>query len=272
MLTLNLSNIFLNQSAENKLEVIELVGQKMVEAGYTTEAYTVGLKMREAISSTFLGNGIAVPHGTPNTRDAVIKTGVVILQFPRGVDWGDGEKVFMAVGIAACSNEHLQILRGLTRMLGNDELCSTLAKTENPQDVIDAINSPPRVPELISEERVRRRVDSNSPFALKATASRGSVWPAPEKEVLSRAFTIFNPNGMHARPGKVFVSTIKPFECRIDVRNPDKSGAFINGKSLMKLLSLGITRGTTIEVKASGPDAQEAMDALEQAINEGLAE
>lgn len=61
MLTLNLSNIFLNQSAENKLEVIELIGQKMVEAGYTAEAYTLGLKMREAISSTFLGNGIAIP-------------------------------------------------------------------------------------------------------------------------------------------------------------------------------------------------------------------
>lgn len=115
----------------------------------------------------------------------------------------------MAVGIAACSNEHLQILRGLTRMLGNDELCSTLAKTENPQDVIDAINSPSREPELISEQRVPERVDSNSPFALKAMAS-GSVCPAPEKGMLSRVFTIFNSNGMHARPGKVFVSTIKP--------------------------------------------------------------
>ncbi|KEQ17665.1 fused PTS fructose transporter subunit IIA/HPr protein [Endozoicomonas numazuensis] len=374
MLTLNLSSIFLNQSAEDKLQVIELIGQKMVEVGYTTEAYTVGLKAREAISSTFLGNGIAIPHGTPDSRDAVQKTGVVILQFPQGVDWGEGDKVFMAVGIAARSNEHLQILSGLTRVLDNDDLCGHLAKTGNPQDVIEAINPQSRQRPLISEDLVRTRVDINTPFALKAVAAslldaggyleagaeealakthaivsgsiafistakasctgialitpakpvsfsgkpvnllvavsacnvnhlavlkqmgswaddadlisklenisatdllnaaKGNGWPVPADEVLSREFTIFNSNGMHARPGKVFVSTLKPFESRIEVRNPNKSNAFINGKSLMKLLSLGITKGTTIEVKACGPDAQEAIGALEQAINEGLGE
>ncbi|MGI9281985.1 MAG: fused PTS fructose transporter subunit IIA/HPr protein [Endozoicomonas sp.] len=374
MLTLNLSSIFLNQSAEDKLQVIELIGQKMVEVGYTTEAYTAGLKAREAISSTFLGNGIAIPHGTPDSRDAVKQTGVVILQFPQGVDWGEGDKVYMAVGIAARSNEHLQILSGLTRVLDNDDLCAHLAKTENPQDVIEAINPQSKERQLLSEELVRPRVDVRTPFALKAVAAslldtggylesgaeealakthaivsgsiafistakatstgialvipadpvsfsgksvnllvavsacdaihvaalkqigswaddtdlssklesvsisellnaaKGNGWPAPADDVLSREFTIFNPNGMHARPGKVFVSTVKSFESRVEVRNPNKSNAFINGKSLMKLLSLGITKGTTIEVKASGPDAQEAMGALEQAIREGLGE
>ncbi|WP_373690720.1 HPr family phosphocarrier protein [Endozoicomonas sp. ISHI1] len=272
MLTLNLSNIFLNQSAESKLQVIELIGQKMVELGYTTEAYTAGLKAREAISSTFLGNGISIPHGTPDTRDAVIKTGVVIFQFPQGVEWGEDEQVYIAVGIAACSNEHLQILKGLTRILGNDELCSFLAKTDSPQDVIGAINSPPRERRPFSEERVRNCIDANPSSALQAVAARGNGCAAPAKEVLSRAFTILNPNGIHTRPAKVFVSTIKRFDSRIEVSNPDKSDAFINGKSLMKLLSLGITRGSTIEVKACGPDAHEAMDALEQVINQELAE
>ncbi|WP_062260262.1 fused PTS fructose transporter subunit IIA/HPr protein [Endozoicomonas arenosclerae] len=374
MLTLNLSSIFLNQSAEDKLQVIELIGQKMVEVGYTTEAYTAGLKAREAISSTFLGNGIAIPHGTPDSRDAVLQTGVVILQFPKGVDWGEGEKVFMAVGIAARSNEHLQILSGLTRVLDNDDLCLHLAKTDNPEDVIEAINPQSKQRTLISEKLVQCRSEVNTPFALKAVAAsmlgaegylesgaeealasthaivsgsiafistakatstgialitpavpisfagksvnllvavsacdsthvsilkeigswsddalladklekiapadllnaaKGQGWPIPSEDVLSREFIIFNPNGMHARPGKVFVSTIKPFESRIEVRNPDKGNAFINGKSLMKLLSLGITKGTTIEVKASGPDAQAAMGALEQAISEGLGE
>ena len=139
MLTLNESNIYLGQSAADKTAAIRLVGQKLVANGFTSEAYTAGLLAREQISSTYLGNGIAIPHGTPDSREAVAETGVVVLQFPDGVNWGDDEIVYVTVGIAARSNEHLDILSGLTRVLDNDALCKQLATTDSTELVLSAI-------------------------------------------------------------------------------------------------------------------------------------
>ncbi len=375
MLTLNKSNIYLGLSASDKTEAIRLAGQKMVANSFTSEAYIAGLLAREQISSTYLGNGIAIPHGTPDSRDAVSETGVVVLQFPGGVDWGNGEKVYVAVGIAARSNEHLEILTGLTRVLDNDSLCKQLATTDQPEVFLSAIQGRDDRISILSESLIQCRISVSTALGLKAIAASilsnagyvneqgekklleaetyylgdsialistsaaehtglsivvpeqpvvvgerkvaimvaiaansnnylsalnelaswekrtdlasviaeissaellkvisGEGWPTPKQANLSREFVIHNANGLHARPGKVFVSTIKPFEARVEVCNPNKSYDFVNGKSLMKLLSLGITKGTSIEVRASGSDADQALNALEKVIVEGLGE
>lgn len=75
---------------------------------------------REAQHSTYLGNGIAIPHGTTDTRELVKQTGVTAMHFPQGLDWGDGNLVYVAIGIAAKSDEHLGILKQLTRVLSAD--------------------------------------------------------------------------------------------------------------------------------------------------------
>ncbi len=94
--------------------------------GLVAEGYLAGLQAREAQGSTFLGQGIAIPHGTPQTRDLVHVTGVRLLQFPEGVDWGDGQIVYLAIGIAAKSDEHLLLLQLLTRALGETDLGQAL--------------------------------------------------------------------------------------------------------------------------------------------------
>ena len=80
--------------------------------------------------------GIAIPHGTPDTRELVFSTGVRLLQFPEGVDWGDGQQVYLAIGIAAKSDEHLQLLQLLTRALGGADLGPALSAAASAEEVL----------------------------------------------------------------------------------------------------------------------------------------
>lgn len=82
------------------------VAAALVQAGNVADGYVNGMLAREQQTSTFLGNGIAIPHGTTDTRDQVLKTGVQVYQFPQGVVWGDGQVAYVAIGIAASSDEH----------------------------------------------------------------------------------------------------------------------------------------------------------------------
>jgi mannitol/fructose-specific phosphotransferase system IIA component len=103
MLELTIEQISMGQSAVDKSAALHLLAQHLVADGLVAEGYLAGLQAREAQGSTFLGQGIAIPHGTPDTRDQVFSTGVRLMQFPEGVDWGDGQIVYLAIGIAPAS-------------------------------------------------------------------------------------------------------------------------------------------------------------------------
>jgi len=102
------------------------------------------LQAREAQGSTFLGQGIAIPHGTPETRDQVFSTGVRLLQFPEGVDWGDGQIVYLAIGIAAKSDEHLRLLQLLTRALGETDLGQALRRAGSAEVLLKLLQGAPQ--------------------------------------------------------------------------------------------------------------------------------
>ncbi|OCG25943.1 bifunctional PTS fructose transporter subunit IIA/HPr protein [Gilliamella sp. wkB108] len=114
-------NIHLNEQADNKTEAIKKVAAALTDAGFVEDGYVNGMLEREAQAATYLGIGLAIPHGTTKTRHLVKKTGVQVFCFPIGVEWGDdGEKAYVAIGIAASSDEHLELLRQLTHVLGAD--------------------------------------------------------------------------------------------------------------------------------------------------------
>lgn len=87
MLNLSEKNVHLSAQAENKQEVISLAANALEQAGYVESGYLAGMLERETQTSTYLGNGIAIPHGTVATRSMVKNTGVQIFQFPQGVEW-----------------------------------------------------------------------------------------------------------------------------------------------------------------------------------------
>ncbi|MER0323964.1 fused PTS fructose transporter subunit IIA/HPr protein [Vibrio vulnificus] len=140
MLKLTSSDITLQQSADNKLDAIKSIAAALTSKGLVEQGYVEGMLNREAQNSTFLGNGIAIPHGTTDTRDLVQNTGVAVHHFPHGVDWGDGNKVYLAIGIAAKSDEHLGILKQLTKVLSADGVETRLQQATTEQEIIALLN------------------------------------------------------------------------------------------------------------------------------------
>jgi mannitol PTS system EIICBA or EIICB component len=135
---LSQQNIFLGLTAKNKEEAIRFAGQKLVDNGYVTPTYIEAMLEREKLTSTYLGESIAVPHGTIESKDDVIKTGIVFCQYPAGVQFGDEEddKAKIVIGIAARNNEHLDVIAKLTNALDDETIIAKLATTNNIEEVL----------------------------------------------------------------------------------------------------------------------------------------
>lgn len=144
MLELTVEQISMGQTAVDKSAALRLLADTLVADGLVAAGYLSGLEQREAQGSTFLGQGIAIPHGTPQTRDQVFATGVRLLQFPEGVDWGDGQIVYLAIGIAAKSDEHLRLLQLLTRALGETDLGQALRRASSPEALLKLLQGAPQ--------------------------------------------------------------------------------------------------------------------------------
>jgi phosphocarrier protein FPr len=90
---------------------------------------------REQSMSTSLGNGVAIPHGVYENRDQILRTGISVLQLKDGVEWDAGEKVYMVIGIAALSDEHVGVLSNLADVIDHEDTLIELLSTRDP-DVI----------------------------------------------------------------------------------------------------------------------------------------
>ena len=367
MLNLSAKNIHLNGSAANKEEAIKQVAAGLVANNHVAEGYADGMFAREQQTSTFLGNGIAIPHGTLDTRHLVQETGVQIIQFPQGVQWGDGNTAYVVIGIAAKSDEHLTLLRQLTTVLSDEDAAAELAKTQDIQTFADILSGKKSLPTL-SPQTLSLNVETNSlltlaainagklqeqgyvassyisdtiaaePLALAenfyiidsakgnlsngialARASNGktlisvaavdnslestialllkpelrqqltqanaeqiiAIFNGQSVEVAAPAqasgqvigiFTVRNENGLHARPSAVLVQTLKPFAAKINVENLDRGTTPANAKSTMKVVALGASKGARLRFVAEGEDAQQAIEALAKAFESGLGE
>ena len=139
MLEIQKEDIYLFQKANTKEEAIRSIATSLFQKGYVTKDYVFGMLQREDQSTTFLGSAIAIPHGTTKTRSLVQKTGIVLHHFENGVDWGDKNIVYLAIGIAAKSDEHLSILTELTKVLGTDKIEEKLQNISKAQDLIEII-------------------------------------------------------------------------------------------------------------------------------------
>ncbi|MFG0832133.1 fused PTS fructose transporter subunit IIA/HPr protein [Aeromonas bivalvium] len=139
MLKLAQEQILLNQVATSKGEAIALLAGQLTAAGLVEAGYVEGMLAREAQHATYLGSGIAIPHGTTDTRHLVRQTGVMVAQFPQGIEWDDGQIAYVAIGIAAKSDEHLGILRQLTQVLGDEQAAQSLKEAGDAATIIDIL-------------------------------------------------------------------------------------------------------------------------------------
>ncbi|HDX1178375.1 TPA: PTS mannitol transporter subunit IICBA [Pasteurella multocida] len=131
--------VFLGLKAANKEEAIRFAGERLVESGFVLPSYVDAMFEREKMVSTYLGEGIAVPHGTIEAKDAVLKTGVVVCQYPEGVKFNEDEEDSIAklvIGIAAKNNEHLQVVSAITNALDNEDAIRILSETNDVEKVL----------------------------------------------------------------------------------------------------------------------------------------
>ncbi len=141
-LTLTSDAIFLGLKAQNKQEAIKFAGEQLVKLGNVEPQYIEGMFAREALVSTYLGESIAVPHGTIEMKKHVLKTGIVFCQYPDGIQWGDEEDEVakMVIGIAAQGDEHNMVLMAITNSLDDEERVLRLQTTTDPKDVLAILN------------------------------------------------------------------------------------------------------------------------------------
>ena len=375
MLELSESNIHLNANAADKQQAIEMAASALVQADNVENGYLQGMLAREQQTSTFLGNGIAIPHGTLDTRSMIKKTGVQVFQFPQGIEWGEGNIAYVMIGIAARSDEHLSLLRQLTHVLSDEDTAAKLAKITDVAEfrailmgetiepfeipaanisldvdtqslltlvainagqlqvqsavenrfisevinnaalplgkglwvtdsvvgnvknalafsraktifshngkavkgvitvsaVSDQIN--PTLARLLDDEVQTTLLNGNSTEILTALlGSENEVETQSVEGAVVGTFTIRNEHGLHARPSANLVNEVKKFTSKITVQNLTRESEVVSAKSLMKIVALGVTQGHRLRFVAEGEDAKQAIEALGKAIADGLGE
>jgi phosphotransferase system HPr (HPr) family protein len=229
---LSTSAIVVGASAASPAEAIARVGALLIAEGIVSDAYVPAMQAREAIVSTYLGNGIALPHGTNEAEPAILRTGLAVAQFPDGVPWGE-EPARLVIGLAARSEEHIGILSRLATVLGDAELCERLGRTTEPLEIHAALMAEPDEPRHVAA-------------------------PHPAGDV-TRTVRIANPHGLHARPASSIVEKALDFDAEVTIVAGERHA---NAISITQVIALGATVGDEVTVSASGDDAEEAVNAV----------
>jgi len=139
MKVLTADMIVLGGKAVDKMDAIKQAGESLVKAGCVTPGYVDGMLARERVMSTYLGSGIAIPHGKFADLRSVYRTGVSVLQLVEGVEWEPGERVYLVVGLASTNDEHVKVLSNLLDLLQAPENISELIHTTNPMIIVERL-------------------------------------------------------------------------------------------------------------------------------------
>ncbi|WP_339214245.1 PTS mannitol transporter subunit IICBA [Ornithinibacillus sp. FSL M8-0202] len=133
-------NIFLNQEFATKEEAIRFAGEVLVKAGYVEESYVDAMIDREKLTSTYMGNNVAIPHGTEEAKKAVLRSGFTVIQVPNGVDF-DGQEAKLIFGIAGKDGTHLDILSGIAIVCSDEKNVEQMVQAKTAKELLTIINS-----------------------------------------------------------------------------------------------------------------------------------
>src|SRR5699024_7246681 len=129
-------NIKLNVSLNNQEEAIRYTGQILVDNGYVEPSYIDKMFEREELTSTFMGNFVAIPHGTEDAKSLVKESGLSVVTIPEGVEYGDGNTVKILIGIAGKGDEHLDILSNIAIVLSDEDNIQSILNAASEEEII----------------------------------------------------------------------------------------------------------------------------------------
>jgi mannitol/fructose-specific phosphotransferase system IIA component len=135
-ISLDAQHVLLGREHQSKEDVIREIGDCMVAFGEVTPRYAEGMLQKEEQCSTWITEGVALPHGTSAVKDEILQDSVVVAQIPKGVDWG-GKLVYLAIGLAGKgSQQHLKLLSGVAEVLQHRDKVDKLIRTGDAAEVV----------------------------------------------------------------------------------------------------------------------------------------
>lgn len=146
MAILEKNRIKLGATAVDKQDAIRQAGALLVDGGCVAAPYVDGMLAREATMSTYLGNGVSIPHGQYDDRGHIKQTGISVLQVPAGVVWDEedaDELAYLIIGIAANSDEHITVLSNLAEAIEDPDMAEQLARTQDVDLILNCLNGVP---------------------------------------------------------------------------------------------------------------------------------
>lgn len=129
-------NIQLHVNLSSKEEAIKRAGNILVQNGYVNKGYISKMLEREKVTSTYIGNSIAIPHGTENSRGEVLETGISIVTVPNGVDFGENNIAKVIIGIAGKGDEHLELLSKIAIVCSEEENVEKIVASTSKEQII----------------------------------------------------------------------------------------------------------------------------------------
>jgi phosphocarrier protein FPr len=144
MSILSVERIQLNAVATDRTDAIRKAGDLLVRSGCVMPEYVEGMLKRETTMSTYLGSGVAIPHGVYENKDHILQTGISVLQLPQGVEWDeDGEPVHLVIGIAASSDEHVGVLASLAEAVEDEAILNEMVHATDPDVILKYLGKEP---------------------------------------------------------------------------------------------------------------------------------
>lgn len=137
---LTLEGIRVGLEPVDKESAIRAAGALLAACGYVDASYAEAMVERERVATTYLGMGIAIPHGTGEAKAGIYRSGIVVMQYPEGVDFG-GERAQLIIGIAGVGDEHIEILSRVTSALEDEEVLERLKTTDDPRSILEILNA-----------------------------------------------------------------------------------------------------------------------------------
>ncbi|MGW9269474.1 PTS sugar transporter subunit IIA [Microbacterium sp. NPDC055599] len=134
MSVLTLEQIRIHPSGATRDDALQEATDILVAAGAVTPAYVDAMRQREQTVSTYMGNGLAIPHGTNDAKDAILASALSVVRYDGGVDW-DGEQATFVIGIAGVGDEHLEILSRIAILFSDEDDVAKLAAAHTPEEL-----------------------------------------------------------------------------------------------------------------------------------------
>jgi PTS system mannitol-specific IIA component len=129
-------NIEMGVELNSQDEAIRRAGELLVQNGHVEEKYIDSMFEREKSVSTFMGNAVAIPHGTSDSKKWVEKSGLSILTVPEGVEYGDGNIAMLIIGIAGKGDEHLEILSNIAQVVSDEDNVAKIVQAESKEELL----------------------------------------------------------------------------------------------------------------------------------------